>query len=175
MKLFAGKNWIPRIKYGASLLEFTPAKAGAGMTKNLMARGMNNKGFTLIEIIILIVMASILLPAIIVPFVTGVKGSGKPEKVTTAMYLAHQRMEELTKFNYSNAALITRTLTAWANAGLPNYDYQYEILYVPNSDLMAAGSVTPPDTGYKRIRIRVRDPETDIYEVYSVVTNFPYP
>jgi len=134
---------------------------------------MDHKGFTLIEIIVLIVMAGILLPAIIVPFATGVKNSGKPEVTTTAMYLAHQKMEELMKFNYSNAALITRNLTAWANAGLPNYDYQYEILYVPNSDLMAAGSVIPPDTGYKRIRIRVRDPETDIYEVYSVVTNFP--
>ena len=53
---------------------------------------IGNKGFTLIEIIILIVMAGILLPAIIVPFATSVKGSRKPEMVTTAMYLAHQRM-----------------------------------------------------------------------------------
>ncbi len=50
---------------------------------------MDKKGFTLIEIIILIVMAGILLPAIIVPFVTGVRGSGKPELVTTAMYRRH--------------------------------------------------------------------------------------
>ena len=77
------------------------------------------------------------------------------------------------KYDYGNGALITTNLTAWANAGLPNYDYQYEILYVPDSDLTAAGSVNPPDTGYKRIRIRVRDPDTDIYQVYSVVTNFP--
>ena len=42
---------------------------------------IGNKGFTLIEIIILIVMAGILLPAIIVPFVAGVKASGKPEMV----------------------------------------------------------------------------------------------
>ena len=69
MKAFANKSWIP---------------ASAGMTKNLMARGMNKKGFTLIEIIILIVMAGILLPVIIVPFVTGVKGSGKPEMVTNS-------------------------------------------------------------------------------------------
>ena len=134
---------------------------------------MGNKGFTLIEIIILIVMAGILLPAIVVPFATGIRGSGKPEMATTAMYLAHQKMEELMKFNYGNAALNTTALTGWANAGLPNYDYQYEILYVPSNDLTAAGSVNPPDTGYKRIRIRVRDPGTDIYEVYSVVTNFP--
>ena len=134
---------------------------------------IGNRGFTLIEVIVLIVLAGILLPVIITPFVTSVKGSGKPEMATKAMYLAHQRMEELMKYDYGNGALATRTLTAWANAGLPNYDYQYEILHVPNNDLMAAGSVNPPDTGYKRIRIRVRDPESDIYEVYSVVTWFP--
>ena len=133
----------------------------------------SNGGFTLIEILVFIVIAGILLPAIVVPFATAVKGSLKPEKVSTSMYLAHQRMEELMKFDYGNAALNPRTLTVWANAGLPNYDYQFEILYVPNIDLTVLGSVIPPDTGYKRMRIRVRDPETDIYEVYSVVTNFP--
>ncbi len=58
---------------------------------------MYHKGFTLIEIIILIVLAGILLPAIIVPFATGVKGSGKPEMVNKAMFLAHQKMEEFMK------------------------------------------------------------------------------
>jgi type II secretory pathway pseudopilin PulG len=171
MKLFAGKNWIPRIKYGASLLEFTPAKAGAGMTKNLMARGMNNKGFTLIEIIILIVMAGMLLPVIIVPFVTGVRGSGKPEMVTTAMYLAHQRMEEFMKYNYINAYLNTTTIhpTAYVPAGIANYEWQWDIVYVKPSDLNPPSS----DVGYKRILVRVKDPQNDTYVVYSVVTNFP--
>jgi hypothetical protein len=44
---------------------------------------------------------------------------------------------------------------------------------VPNNDLNATGSVNPPNTGYKRILIRIRDPQNDTYEVYSVVTNFP--
>ena len=35
MKISASKPWIPRIKYGAGLLQFTPAKAGAGMTTKL--------------------------------------------------------------------------------------------------------------------------------------------
>ncbi len=133
---------------------------------------IGNKGFTLIEIIVMIVMAGILLPVIVVPFVTGIRGSGKPELVTTAMYLAHQRMEELMKFDYSGVPLPT-AFTLWANAGLPNYDYRYEIHYVPSSDLMDPGSLVPPDTGYKRIHIQVRDPEGTSYEVYSVVTDFP--
>jgi len=131
---------------------------------------MNKKGFTLIEIIVVIVMAGILLPAIVVPFVTGVRGSGKPEKVATAMYLAHQRMEELMKFDYGNAALNPTALTAYAPAPISGYQWQWEIMYV-DSDFANPDLVT--NRGYKRIFVRVMDPENDTYQVYSVVTDFP--
>lgn len=123
--------------------------------------------------IVLIVMAGILLPAIIAPFVTGVKGSGKPEMVTKAMLLAQQRMEELMKFNYSRPELNPTNLTPCPTPAPTGYQWRYEILYVPNNDLMAAGSVNPPDTGYKRIRVQVTDPEGTNYDVYALVTNFP--
>ena len=128
---------------------------------------MGNKGFTLIEIIVLIVMAGILLPAIMVPFATGIKGSGKPEMVTTAMYLAQQRMEELMKFNYTNVVLTPRVFTSFSTGNL-NYPGQDEIVYV-NSNLGTPSG----DVGYKRICVRVTDPENTTYDVYSVVTNFP--
>ena len=131
--------------------------------------GMNNKGFTLIEIIILIVMAGILLPTIIVPFVTAVKGSGKPEMVNTAMYLAHQKMEELMKFNYGRTPELDPTTGFVPFAtGVPNYQGENEIVYVDSSF-----NTPSPDVGYKRIIVRVRDPMNDTYEICSVVTFFP--
>ncbi len=135
---------------------------------------MDKEGFTLIEIIVLIVMAGILIPAIVIPFATGVKGSGKPEMATKAMYFAHQRMEELMKFNYGNAALgITGVGVFNAfSTGDANYPGDYEIVYVPSSDLTVTGQASP-DTNYKRIHVRVTDPESSTYDVYSVVTNFP--
>jgi type II secretory pathway pseudopilin PulG len=130
-----------------------------------------NRGFTLIELIILIVMAGILLPTIIVPFVTAVKGSGKPEMATRAMVLAHQRMEEFTKFHYPNAALNPTALTAYANIpGFTGYQWQWEIYYV-DSDF--ANPDLGTDRGYKRIFVRVKDPMNDTYEICSVVSNFP--
>jgi type II secretory pathway pseudopilin PulG len=130
---------------------------------------VKNKGFTLIEIIILIVMAGILLPVIIIPFVTGVKSSGKPEMATKAMYLSHQRMEEFTKFQYTDPTLNPIVLTAYApipgNAG---YEWQWEIALVDNN-FSASGS----DVRYKRILVRVKDPQNDTYEIYSVVTRYP--
>jgi Tfp pilus assembly protein PilE len=129
---------------------------------------MSNRGFTLIEIIILIVMAAILLPAIIVPFAAGVKASGKPEMVNTAMYLGHQKMEEFMKYQYGNSAINPTSLTSYINAGIPGYDWQWEIVLV-DSNFNTSGS----DVGYKRILVRVRDPMNDTYEIYSVVANFP--
>ena len=130
---------------------------------------IGNRGFTLIEIIVLIVMAGILLPAIIIPFATGIRGSKKPEMVTTAMYLAHQRMEELMKYNYCNAALNPTALTAYAAAPIAGYDWQWEIMYV-DSNFASPDLVT--NRGYKRILVRVRDPMLSIYEIYSVVTQW---
>ena len=131
---------------------------------------IGSKGFTLIEIIILIVMAGILLPAIIVPFVAGLKASGKPEMVNTAIYLVDYKMEEFMKFDYGNSALNPIALTAYANAPITGYQWQWSIYYVDNGfsnpDLVT-------DRGYKRILVRVKDPMNDAYEIYSVATNFP--
>jgi len=119
-------------------------------------------------------MAGIIIPVIVVPFATGIRGSGKPEVVTKAMYLGHQRMEELMKYVYGNGALgITGvgTFVAFAT-GVPNFSGDYEIVYVPNNILTGAGQIAP-DTNYKRIHVRVTDPDGTVYHVYSVVTNFP--
>ena len=134
-----------------------------------------NKGFTLIEIIVLMVMAGILLPAIIVPFATGIKGSGKPEMVTTAMYLAHQRMEELMKYDYSQPSLNPIALTPLASAPITGYQWQWEIYYVEDSsfNVVGDGIQATNHRGYKRILVRVKDPMNDTYEIYSVVTFFP--
>ena len=154
MKRFVVNDWIP---------------AFAGMTKKSnMRRVAGSGGFTLIEIIVMIVMAGIILPAIIIPFVTGVRGSGKPELVTTAMYLAHQRMEELMKYEYGYGALATTVGFVAFPTGVPNYSGQNEIVYVDNNFSTPSG-----DVGYKRIIVRVTDPDGDTYNVYSVVTNFP--
>ena len=129
---------------------------------------VQSKGFTLIEILVLVVLAGIIIPVIVVPFATGVKSSGKPEMVTTAMFLAHQKMEEFMKFNYGNAALNPTALTPYANADISNYQWQWEIVYVDNN-FNTSGS----DVGYKRILVRLKDPENDTYEIYSVATRFP--
>jgi len=127
---------------------------------------MNKKGFTLIEIIVLIVMAGIIIPAIVVPFATGIRGSKKPEMVTTAMYLAHQKMEELMKFNYCRAPDLTPGTYTLPAPPIAGYTWTWTIIYVDNT---FAPSGT--DVGYKRILVTVTDPQGSTYDVYSVVMN----
>lgn len=150
----------------------TRTRLHAGTHFGVQARSRyfsGNKGFTLIEILILIVMAGILLPVIVVPFVTGIRGSGKPEIVTTAMYLAHQRTEELMKYDYGTTPDLDPTAGFVPfPTGVANYQGEYEIVYV-NSSFNTSGT----DVGYKRIIVRVTDPEGTTYEIYAVVTNFP--
>jgi len=136
---------------------------------------MNSKGFTLIEIIVLIVIAGIFLGAIAVPFATGIKGSKKPEMVTTAMYLAHYKMEEFMKYRYLNSALNPIAMTLYADIpGFLGYQWQWEIYYVDSDFNVVGDGITATNhRGYKRIRVRVKDPMTDTYEIYSVVTFFP--
>ena len=144
-------------------------------TPNSELKTISNDGFTLIEIIILIVMAGILLPAIIVPFVSSVKGSGKPEMATTAMYLAHQKMEEFMKFDYGKSpSSESHCPHGLCPAGISGYQWQWQRLYVDsNFNIVGDGIQATNNRGYKRILVRVRDPENSTYEVYSVVTNFP--
>ena len=115
---------------------------------------IGNKGFTLIEIIILIVMAGILLPAIIVPFVSAVKASGKPEMVNNGHVSWSSEDGRVHEVSISNAALNPTALTSYAAiAGFSGYEWQWEIYYV-DSNFSNPDLVT--NRGYKRILVRVK-------------------
>lgn len=131
-------------------------------------KNRKQQGFTLIEIIILIVLAGILLPAIIVPFVAAVKGSGQPEMASKAIYLAQQKLEEFQKYAYDQPALYPVTLTPFTITDLPDYRWQWSIELVDSNFNPSA-----VDRGYKRILVRVQDPENRSYDLIAVITNFP--
>ncbi len=130
------------------------------------------QGFTLMEIIILIILAGILLPAIVVPFIAGIKGSGAPEMATKAMYLAQQKLEEFLQYAYDQPPLQPIALTPYTPSELPDYRWQWSIALV-NVDNDNSFNPAGVDMGYKRILVRVQDPENRVYEIWAVVTNFP--
>lgn len=56
---------------------------------------MNNKGFTFIEIIMIIVILGIIMPGIMLYFIQGVKNSSDSQRRVTATFLAEGLMEEI--------------------------------------------------------------------------------
>lgn len=132
---------------------------------------MNRRGFTLIETIVVIVVAGLILAAMVVPFTTGIRQSTKPEMVATAMYLAQMEMEALMQFDYCLSSLATGT-TPMAQVAPPpspfsNYQWGWTISYVTNTFATSA-----TDVGYKEIVVTVIDPQGSTYTVSSVVTRF---
>jgi type II secretory pathway pseudopilin PulG len=118
------------------------------------------------EIIVLIVLAGIIIPAIVVPFTTGIRQSRKPEMVATAMYLAQQKMEALMEFNYCQSSLVTGTYNTTINGNT----VQWTISYVTSAANFPTS--TTGDVGYKEIVVTVTDPQGTTYTVSSVVTRF---
>lgn len=132
--------------------------------------GIMNRGFTIIEVIVFLVVAGVIASAIFIPFLTGLKGGMTPEKVATASYLAQAKMEELTKYTYNNSSLDPLSLTAYAQVDatyFPDYDWQWEIKYIDEGL-----SDSACDVGYKQILVRVRDPDGGPFELTSIVTDF---
>ena len=127
---------------------------------------INNKGFTLIEIIIFIVVVGIILPVILVPFATGVKENLTPEKVAKATFLAQYKMQELTKDTYSSIPTETQPYTEIT--GFSNYQWLWDVSWIDDT-LSSSAS----DVGYKLILVRVADPDNREIELQTVVTKRP--
>ncbi len=74
-----------------------------GRASSIVHRVNHMTGFTLIEVIIFTVVAGVVASAIFIPFMTSLKGGMSPDYVITASYLAQAKIEELTKYEYSNS------------------------------------------------------------------------
>lgn len=72
-----------------------------------------DKGFTLIEVIIVIILLAIAVPAIIFPVFESSKQSYKSENHLNGLFLAEGKMEELTRFKNVSGLdkTINRTIT----------------------------------------------------------------
>lgn len=80
---------------------------------------MNKKGFTLIEVVMIIVILGIIMPGIMLYFITGVKDSAIPQRRTTAIFLAEALMEEIKSKRWDeNTGVITFDSTC-SNATFP--------------------------------------------------------
>lgn len=103
---------------------------------------MNNKGFTLIEIVMVIILFGIIMPGIMFYFMQGVKDSAIPQRRTTAIFLAEALMEEIKSKRWDEVA---NTNSTCSNATLPLITEEAtRNLYDDVDDFNSIAGVSPP-------------------------------
>ena len=82
----------------------------------------NKKGFTLIEVVMIIVILGIIMPGIMLYFITGVKDSAIPQRRTTAIFLAEALMEEIKSKRWDETAGVITFNSTCSNASALSFD-----------------------------------------------------
>ncbi len=138
----------------------------------------NQKGITLIEMIVFIIVAAVVMPVIVSPVMTLLKDSTKPEKAVTANFLGQKILEVITSNDFptltdtSSAPPIPHSAVETdinnTISSLPSgYTKTWSIYYITAADLVTQqGSAT----NYVRIDITVTDPYGRDFNYYSIVT-----
>jgi len=82
---------------------------------------LKSDGFTLVEVVLIIVMVSIFMASIMLPFISSLRQSELPEVSSIAYFLALEKLEEL-------APVTTGSISAESRAAVSGYgDYEREV------------------------------------------------
>ena len=114
-----------------------------------MNRKLGNKGFTLIELVIFIVVGAIFLPTSMIAFTVVMNNYSRPDYYVKAKFIADKRMSELTNNTYDN---ITSALCATPVDEGGGYTTECTIQTVNPNDL----TTSSPDPYYKRVTVTVK-------------------
>jgi prepilin-type N-terminal cleavage/methylation domain-containing protein len=127
----------------------------------------NNKGFTLIELIIFIIIGGIFLPASFVAFTSVMNNYSRPDYYVKAMFYADKRMAEITNNPYDNITQASLCSTPTTEGG--GYTTECSVVTI-NPDL----STTSPNPNYKRITVTVKySGLLSDYIIKTIVTRRP--
>ena len=135
-----------------------------------MKRTRDESGFTLIEIIVVVAVAAIILPAILLPFVEGIRDLEKPVIRGTLAFLAQEEMER-NIIPLGDLDGEYDTITGWAGgaiSGFPGYYSSATVSFVTLTDL---DTPVGYDTGYKRIEITITH-GADSFSLVTVKTDY---
>ena len=120
------------------------------------------KGFTFIELIMVILIVGIAIIPLIQMFTTSLKGSADTEATSIALELAQDKMEETKQLGFAAIASTSGTFASPFTA----YSYQVTMSYV-DSGLSSSGS----PTDYKKVEIKVTHTSGTSTTLTTVVSN----
>lgn len=174
----------------SSLTSLTGARDGPKSLRH------NNKGFTLIELIIFIVLGAIILPTSFIAFSAAIKQFARPDEYVKARFIAEAKIEQITSYPFGTLDTLVQPISYTAVRGdatnldsnsqcirfcgpeYAGYLWQWEIRYVdpasnPLTDLPSGTSCSGASCYYRRVSVYVRTPDGSEYSVSTIVTRRP--
>ena len=115
--------------------------------KRLRIKGEVLSGFTLIEVMMLIVLTGILITPLLSPFFNSVLKGGQPELAATAAFLAAEQLEQLQTTTYGCIANVAK---ASLTGNYTAFSRQVAVTLV-NANLTTSAT----DVGYKKVVVTV--------------------
>lgn len=131
---------------------------------------MNNKGFTLIELVMFVVIGGIFLPASVIAFTSVMNNHARPDHYLKARFYAEKRVSELANTSYDS--LVPGACAGTTEDG--EYTIECSIISV-NPDLTAISGTQTNKDPYKRIAVTVRHGGllSGEYSVSTILTRRP--
>ncbi len=122
----------------------------------------SERGFTLLELILVMVVMGILSSSLVLPFLAGLKQSTRPEIYATATYLAEEEIEIKRGIGYTNATFVDVPISVTIPSGSGRtYTGQVVTKYVDhNSSTFAFDDAASPPSEFIKVTVTVSN--TDI-------------
>ncbi len=116
--------------------------------KNRIWNVKSERGFTLMELVIVVTVTGILSSSLVTPFVSGINRGTRPEIYATATYLAQEKIEELRSSGYTTTSGSIGTTNGNVTKKGRTYNEQVVTEYVTHS----AGSFSTSGSSTEYIR-----------------------
>lgn len=139
-----------------------------------MRKQRGDRGFTLIEIIVFIIVGSLFVPLAFIAFSHALRDASKPEDYTKARLIAEQAQELTRKMGFAQLNAVAdgnpracTTITGWpASAD----DVSYTCTWTPGRTGLPAGIPPGQEASYVRIDVTVTTPQNNSFAVSGLVT-----
>ena len=162
---------------------FTEVAAGFSLRLTQAMKVIKNqKGFSLIETIIVIIVISIGAIGVLTVFITGMKGAADPLITIQAVELAQEKLDiiiadrQYTARSYSYATNPANYPAENPVSGFASFNRSVAIACVTTADLNAAGSAPAPScvgvTNYARVTVTVTHAAIGSVTAVTLLTNY---